>query len=76
MTMSKSLTPTWDSLSRIEQKALWRIIKDWVIDKEHAAELYITYERNLSATEIAIKRNAFHRVYTRKEIVSWYESKL
>jgi hypothetical protein len=66
--MNKSLTPTWDSLSYDEQKALWRIMKDWIIDKEHAAEIYITYERNLSATEIVIKRNAFHRVYTRKEL--------
>ena len=66
--MNKSLTPTWDSLSYDEQKVLWRIMKDWIIDKEHAAEIYITYERNLSATEIVIKRNAFHRVYTRKEL--------
>lgn len=67
--MSKSLTPIWDSLSYDEQKALWRIMKDWIITKEHAAEIYITYERNLSATEIVIKRNAFHRVYTRKELM-------
>lgn len=73
MGMTKSLTPTWDSLSHTEQLKLWHIMKDWIIDKEHAAEIYITYERNLSATEIAIKRNAFHRVYTRKEIASWYE---
>ena len=65
--MKESLTPTWDSLSYDEQKALWRIMKDWIIDKEHAAEIYITYERNLSATEIVIKRNAFHRVSMRKE---------
>ena len=71
--MTKSLTPTWDSLSHTEQLKLWNIMKDWTIDKEHAAEIYITYERNWSATERVIMENAFHHIYTRKDRASWHD---
>lgn len=52
---------TYNSLSKSEQAIVDEIARPWVVDKETVADLFVTYEKNISATRGAVGKWAFNR---------------